>query len=41
MTPLTFVIRHFISLSEGQGEGKLIDYNGILQGTTFQYLEWD
>lgn len=41
VTPLTFVIRHFISLGEGQGEGKLIDQNGVLQGTTFQQLELD
>lgn len=39
-TPLKFVIRRFIFLGEGQ-EGKLIDYNGVLRGTTFQHLELD
>lgn len=41
MTPLILVTNRFISVGKRQGEGKLIDYNGVLQGTTFKHLEPD
>lgn len=39
-TPFMLVISPLSSVRKGQGEEKLIDYNGVLQGTTFNTLKW-